>query len=369
MHCVDTHTHTQHKSGKKILLLHTLYPSWAIHPRNYNNKTDKKETFFLLFDTTKQSAIPSSWTWRHIYLNSRLELKWLEGLKKIYWRIFFKNYLGGLTALNWVAESRRPSLVRKAVRALGPSKSRKSSSIPLPPCQTSPTCAKEETTLSILLRQPLVMKKSIFFFLFFWPEVHRVQCPKGSSWIVHYLPGGSRWADCRQSRPPATTWLAGGRKLREADQKKHAHTQHKWIDSHEHNFSARFLICGGIRMKTNFPGSSSPQKENFGWNTHTHTHTGWTMVCSSCWMGKTRKKQLVSAVRRPIRRMKLIFSGVCTHAHTQGRKHTHIRRMHIQMAIRNGSRDYTTHACTPKCPDETCRYSKASQIWFYPTGT
>lgn len=39
------------------------------------------------------------------------------------------------------------------------------------------------------------------------------------------------------------------------------------------------------------------------------------------------------------------------------------------MAIRNGSRDYYYSRCTPKCPDETCRYSKASQILFYPTGT
>jgi hypothetical protein len=46
MHCVDTHTHTQHKSGKKSSS-YTPYPSWAIHPRNYNNKTDKKENFFL----------------------------------------------------------------------------------------------------------------------------------------------------------------------------------------------------------------------------------------------------------------------------------------------------------------------------------
>jgi hypothetical protein len=44
MHCVDTHTA---QKWKKILLLHTLYPSWAIHPRNYNYKTDKKENFFL----------------------------------------------------------------------------------------------------------------------------------------------------------------------------------------------------------------------------------------------------------------------------------------------------------------------------------
>lgn len=39
------------------------------------------------------------------------------------------------------------------------------------------------------------------------------------------------------------------------------------------------------------------------------------------------------------------------------------------MAIRNRSRDYYYSRCTPKCPDETCRYSKASQIWFYPTRT
>ena len=49
------------------------------------------------------------------------------------------SYLGGLTALNCVAESRRPSLVRRAVNALGPSKSLSSSSIPLPPCHTRPT--------------------------------------------------------------------------------------------------------------------------------------------------------------------------------------------------------------------------------------
>ena len=79
-----------------------------------------------------------------------------------------------------MAESRRPSLVRRAVRALGPSKSRRSSSIPLPPCHTSPTWKRAE----------FVTPHGLF-----------------NTTTTTHVPDGSIWAGCRRSRPPATkTW-------------------------------------------------------------------------------------------------------------------------------------------------------------------
>jgi hypothetical protein len=41
------HTHTHSTKVEKKSSSYTPYPSWAIHPRNYNNKTDKMENFFL----------------------------------------------------------------------------------------------------------------------------------------------------------------------------------------------------------------------------------------------------------------------------------------------------------------------------------
>lgn len=49
--CRHTHTAQKRKKENKKSSSYTPYIRAGLHPRNYNNKTDKKETF-LLFDTT-----------------------------------------------------------------------------------------------------------------------------------------------------------------------------------------------------------------------------------------------------------------------------------------------------------------------------
>jgi hypothetical protein len=74
-------------------------------------------------------------------------------------------------------------------------------------------------------------------------------------------------------------------------------------------------------------------------------------------------------VRRPIRRMKLIFSGVCTHARTQGRKHTHIRRMHtFKWLYEIGQETTTTHAVHQNVPMKPVDIPRPPKFGFIQPG-
>jgi len=189
---------------------------------------------------------------------------------------------------------------------------------------------EEETTLSILLR---LTPWKIFFFFSFLPEVHQVQCQRAKekkmSWIVRYLPGGSRWADCRQSRPPAKTWLAGGRNCVRPIRNTHAHN---WIDSSRTQFFSKISHRQRHPDENKFLFSSRgrPAKKQIQhW-----MNDECVRVCSSCWMGKQGKATgLCGAQTNPAD--EIDFSGVCMYT----RKH--ILDRCIQMATKWVK---TTHA-------------------------
>ena len=194
-----------------------------------------------------------------------------------------------------MAESRRPSLVRKAVRALGPSKSRKSSSIPLPPCQTSPTCAPRRT--NDIVNTTTTMTIFFFFFCYFllfclskWsssgskcPTPKKIRWRKKVprfSWFIDLSSLFTWWVKMGRLQTKQTTCEDMiGRRETAWKAIKHStaqtHTRNcvcvcVWIDwqlfssTHEHNwsiFSEKCLTCGGIRMKQFFFLLSEGRKE------------------------------------------------------------------------------------------------------------